>query len=84
MKLRKKIVIDISFCFWSVWLFNHTHGHSLRIGASTKKLLGLGNLWSTYQPTRLDRKKTWKGERERENEEKITDTDKNRFVVDVV
>ena len=41
---KKKEVINISFCFWNVWLFNHTHGHSLGIGASTKKLLGLGNL----------------------------------------
>ena len=28
------------------------------IGASTKRLLGLKNLQSTYQPTWLDKKKT--------------------------
>ena len=25
----KKKKTDITFCFWSVWLFNHTRDHSL-------------------------------------------------------
>ena len=43
-KEKKKIVTNISFCFWNVWLFNHTHGRSLGIWASTKRLLELENL----------------------------------------
>ena len=31
VKLRKKKVTNIGFCFWSIWLFNHTRGHSLGI-----------------------------------------------------
>ena len=41
---RKKIVTNISFNFWSVWLLNHTHDKSLEIGASIKRLFGFGNL----------------------------------------
>ena len=37
---EKKIVTYIRFCFWSVWIFNHTCGHSLGIEASTKRLFG--------------------------------------------
>jgi len=40
---EKKIVTNISFCFWSVWLFNYTCGHSLGIWERTKRTLGLGN-----------------------------------------
>ena len=38
-------------CFWSVWFFNHTHGHFFGIGVSTKRLIGVGNLYSTHQTT---------------------------------
>ena len=38
---EKKIVTYIRFYFWNVWIFNHTHSHSLGIGASTKRLFGL-------------------------------------------
>ena len=41
---KKKIVTDIRFCFRSVWIFNHTSGHSLGIGVSTKRLFGLKKL----------------------------------------
>ena len=41
---KEKIIIDISFYFWSVWFFNHTHGYFFGIGASTKRSLELGNL----------------------------------------
>ena len=35
-ELRKKKT-NINFCFWSVQFFNHTNGHSLRIGANRDK-----------------------------------------------
>ena len=41
---EKKIVTYIRFCFRNVWIFNHTRGHSLGIGASTKRLFGLKKL----------------------------------------
>ena len=34
---KKKIVTYIRFCFWNVWIFNHTYGHSLGIGVGTKR-----------------------------------------------
>ena len=39
---------SISFCFWNVWLFNHKHGHSLGIWASTKKLRKYGREKERY------------------------------------
>ena len=58
VKLRKKKkVTDISFYFWSVWFLNHTHGQSLGIGASTKRVIGFGNLYSIYQTTLSNREK---------------------------
>ena len=41
---EKKIVTYIRFCFWNVWIFNHTCGHFLGIGASIKRLFGLEKL----------------------------------------
>ena len=41
---KKKIVTYIRFWFWNVWIFDHTHGHSLGIGTSTKRLFGLEKL----------------------------------------
>ena len=68
VKLRKKIVTDISFYFWSVWLLNHTHGQFIGIRASTKRVLGFGNLYSIYQTTLSNREKT----KDRENDERKT------------
>ena len=66
----------------SFWIFNHTCGHSLGIGASTKRLFGLEKMQNTYQTTWLDRKKIHK--EERENEKRIIDVNIDQLVVQVV
>jgi len=61
----------------------YTHAYSLGNRASTKRFLGLGNL---YLSNYLIRKKENREERkrDRENEEKIIDVDIDRLVVQVV
>ena len=65
MKLRKKIVTNISFYFWSGWLLNH-------IDIVTLLELVI---------ERKTKKKIKGRERDRENEEKITDIDIDLLVV---
>ena len=51
---KKRIVIDISFYFWSVCLFNHTNG-LLELEQAVKDFSDLEICKSTYQTTWSDR-----------------------------
>ena len=62
--------------------FLTTRGHSLGIGANTKRNFGLEKMQNTYQTIWLDRKKIQKGERE--NEKRIIDVNTDQLVVKVV
>ena len=59
------MVTNISFCFWSGWLLNHTHKHSHSLGIGDRKT----------------KKKIEGRKWDRENGEKITDIDTDLLVV---